>query len=134
MDLDSINSDPKPTNPSPSSHNYSHPAVYTAQQRDRDMNMDINMDMDMDMDTDEIHSADSDELHERRPNRWRGHPSTWRTWTERDRRTWYALESARKADLAVHLFNAFGLKKGLREGPVVEGQVRKNISFRALFC
>ncbi|KAK4116674.1 hypothetical protein N656DRAFT_765589 [Canariomyces notabilis] len=119
MDLDSIDSDPKPTNPSrPSSHNYSHPAVDTAHQRDRDMSMDINMDMD----TDEIHSADSDELHERRPNRWRGHPSTWRTWTERDRRTWYALESARKADLAVHLFNAFGLKKGLREGPVVEGQ------------
>ena len=77
------------------------------------------MGMDMDLDTDEIRSLDSDELREVRPNRWRGPPATWRTWTERDRRAWSALDAARRQDLAVHLYNAFGLRKGLREGPVV---------------
>ncbi|KXX83168.1 hypothetical protein MMYC01_200340 [Madurella mycetomatis] len=79
-------------------------------------------DGDMGRDPDEIRSLDSDELRETRPNRWRGHPSTWRTWTERERRTWSALENARRADLAVHLYNAFGLRKGLREAPEVLGE------------
>lgn len=65
--------------------------------------------------------SDSDRLHETRPNRWRGHPSTWQTWTERDRRAWLALENARKEDLAVHLYNAFALRRGLRVGPDVGG-------------
>ncbi|KAK4038380.1 hypothetical protein C8A01DRAFT_37695 [Parachaetomium inaequale] len=63
--------------------------------------------------------SDSDHLHETRPNRWRGHPSTWQSWTERDRRTWLALENVRKEDLGVHLYNAFGLRRGLRGGPDV---------------
>ncbi|KAL2155230.1 hypothetical protein VTH82DRAFT_3906, partial [Thermothelomyces myriococcoides] len=65
-------------------------------------------------------SLDSDELHETRPNRWRGHPSTWKTWTESERRTWAALENERRRDLSVHLFNAFALRRGFRVGPEVE--------------
>ncbi|KAK4100757.1 hypothetical protein N658DRAFT_427192 [Parathielavia hyrcaniae] len=64
--------------------------------------------------------TDSDELHKTRPNRWRGDPSTWRLWTEADRQTWTALENVRKEDLAVHLYNAFGLRRGFRVGPVAD--------------
>ncbi|EAQ93719.1 hypothetical protein CHGG_01954 [Chaetomium globosum CBS 148.51] len=75
--------------------------------------------------SDSASDSDSDRLHETRPNRWRGHPSTWKTWTERERRTWLALENARKEDLAVHLYNVFALRRGLRVGPDVEdGQGR----------
>lgn len=65
-------------------------------------------------------SLDSDDLHETRPNRWRGHPSTWKDWTESDRRTWAALENVRRGDLSVHLFNAFALRRGFRVGPDVD--------------
>ncbi|KAL2143844.1 hypothetical protein VTI28DRAFT_9986 [Corynascus sepedonium] len=65
-------------------------------------------------------SLDSDDLHETRPNRWRGHPSTWKDWTESDRRTWAALENVRRGDLSVHLFNAFALRRGFRAGPDVD--------------
>ncbi|KAK4129753.1 hypothetical protein N657DRAFT_653048 [Parathielavia appendiculata] len=65
-------------------------------------------------------ATDSDELHETRPNRWRGHPSTWRLWTEADRQTWTSLENVRREDLAVHLYNAFGLRQGFRVGPVAD--------------
>ncbi|KAL2157164.1 hypothetical protein VTH06DRAFT_6385 [Thermothelomyces fergusii] len=71
-------------------------------------------------DDDDDASLDSDELHETRPNRWRGNPATWKTWTESDRRTWASLENARRADLSVHLFNAFALRRGFRIGPDVE--------------
>lgn len=68
-------------------------------------------------------SPDSEDLHETRPNRWRGHPSTWRTWTENDRQTWTALENVRKEALGVHLYNAYGLRRGYRRGPEVEDEV-----------
>jgi hypothetical protein len=80
-----------------------------------------NVAMDMDMDNIDVHSLDSEDLHEARPNRWRGHPEQWRKWTELDRATWTALENARKGDLAVHLYNAYGLRKGFRVGPIVDG-------------
>ncbi|KAK4203998.1 hypothetical protein QBC40DRAFT_8334 [Triangularia verruculosa] len=70
-----------------------------------------------DLSTSSIASVASEELHERRPNRWRGNPSTWRTWTKNERRTWESIENVRKADLSVHLYNAFALKKGVRKGP-----------------
>ncbi|KAK4135848.1 hypothetical protein BT67DRAFT_336312, partial [Trichocladium antarcticum] len=72
------------------------------------------------LDTDELASVASDTLHETRPNRWRGHPSTWKTWTETDRRVWTALENARTEDLSAHLYNAFALGRGFR--PVVGPQ------------
>lgn len=81
-------------------------------------------------------SPASSDLHATRPNRWRGHPSTWKTWTEADRQVWTALENARKADLAVHLYNAAGLRRGWRRGPDVDalGQVRSFVGFWVLLC
>jgi hypothetical protein len=76
-----------------------------------------------DQNGEEPSSPDSEDLHEARPNRWRGHPSTWRTWTEKDRQTWTALENVRKEELGVHLYNAYGLREGFRRGPDV-GEVR----------
>ncbi|KAK4456843.1 hypothetical protein QBC42DRAFT_51488 [Cladorrhinum samala] len=67
--------------------------------------------------TPSIHSADSGELHETRPNRWKGHPSTWRTWTKNERRVWQGLEGTRKKDLGIHLFNVWGVRNGYRETP-----------------
>lgn len=73
-------------------------------------------DYEWDKDTDEINSLDSDELHETRPNRWAGAPSTWTAITGRDRGTYAALVGLRRGDLAVHLFNAFALKRRLLQG------------------
>ncbi|KAK0659718.1 hypothetical protein QBC41DRAFT_286947 [Cercophora samala] len=70
-----------------------------------------------DLSTASIASLASDELHERRPNRWKGQPSTWRNWTKNERKTWESIENVRKGDLSVHLCNAFALKKGVRKGP-----------------
>ena len=65
---------------------------------------------------------DDDEEEESRPNRWPGPASTWQTHTALDRQTWRALENVRRGDLAVHLYNAFGVRRGLRRGPeVAEG-------------
>ncbi|GAB1309992.1 hypothetical protein MFIFM68171_00202 [Madurella fahalii] len=117
MDLD--NDDDNDSDNADDSHNYSPSHSYQGNDRDGGYE-------DGDGDTDETRSLDSDELREARPNRWTGHPSTWRTWTERERRTWFALENTRRADLAVHLYNAFGLRKGLREGPDVLGEETGN--------
>jgi hypothetical protein len=65
---------------------------------------------DWELDTDEINSIGSDELYERRPNRWRGPAGTWRSMTEGDRQVHTSLEDLKKQDLAVHLYNAFALK------------------------
>jgi hypothetical protein len=64
-----------------------------------------------DKSTSEIQSEDSDDLHENRPNRWKGPSSSWRTITEEDRLTHNALERLRNQDLSVHLYNAFKLKQ-----------------------
>ncbi|KAK3393837.1 hypothetical protein B0H63DRAFT_29732 [Podospora didyma] len=72
---------------------------------------DDDSDYEWDKDSDDINSLDSEELHETRPNRWTGVPSTWRTYTKRDRNTYHALEGVRRQDLAVHLYNAFALKR-----------------------
>ncbi|VBB71481.1 Putative protein of unknown function [Podospora comata] len=70
-----------------------------------------------DLSTSSIASLSSDELNERRPNRWKGNPSTWRTWTNNERKTWESIENVRKGNLSAHLYNAFALKKGVRKGP-----------------
>ncbi|KAK4166308.1 hypothetical protein QBC43DRAFT_16038 [Cladorrhinum sp. PSN259] len=64
-----------------------------------------------------IYSASTVDLHESRPNRWRGHPSTWKTWTKNERKTWYALENTRNRELAAHLYNVWGLRNGVRPLP-----------------
>jgi hypothetical protein len=64
-----------------------------------------------DLDSDEIASIASEELYEKRPNRWQGPQSTWRTLTEDERQLWRSMEQIRDQDLAVHLYNAFALKR-----------------------
>ena len=74
------------------------------------------------IDNDEYLPDDDEEEEESRPNRWPGPASTWQTHTALDRQTWRALENVRRGDLAVHLYNAFGVRRGLRRGPeVAEG-------------
>ncbi|KAK3905078.1 hypothetical protein C8A05DRAFT_13079 [Staphylotrichum tortipilum] len=62
-------------------------------------------------DHEEEEEEDEDET---RPNRWRGHPSTWLGWTERERGVCTALENVRGRELGVHLYNAVGLRRGFR--------------------
>lgn len=49
-----------------------------------------------------------------RPNRFTGAPSTWRKYTESERRIAQSLEDMRARDLFVHLYNAFALKQRAR--------------------
>lgn len=65
-----------------------------------------------DKSTSEIQSEDSDDLHESRPNRWKGPSQSWQTITEDDRLTHKALERLRNQDLSLHLYNAFALRQG----------------------
>lgn len=64
-----------------------------------------------DKSTSEIQSEDSDDLHENRPNRWKGPPQSWRTITEEERLTYNAFVRLRNQDLSLHLYNAFALKQ-----------------------
>ncbi|WKT39718.1 Rrn9 domain [Fusarium oxysporum f. sp. vasinfectum] len=63
------------------------------------------------LDSDEIASIASEDLYEHRPNRWMGAKSTWRTLTEEDRLLWQSMKQIKDQDLAVHLYNAFALKR-----------------------
>ncbi|KAF5669292.1 hypothetical protein FHETE_5050 [Fusarium heterosporum] len=63
------------------------------------------------LESDEIASIASEDLHEHRPNRWTGPKSTWRTLTEEDRLLWQSMKQIQDQDLAVHLYNAFTLKR-----------------------
>ncbi|KAK8132905.1 hypothetical protein PG999_001078 [Apiospora kogelbergensis] len=57
-----------------------------------------------------------------RPNRWDGPPSTWLDMTSEEIALSVSLEETRNADLAVHLYNAFALKRqgGAGRAPVPE--------------
>jgi hypothetical protein len=63
------------------------------------------------LDNDEIASIASEDLHEHRPNRWRGPKSTWLGLTEEERTVWQTMRRIDDRDLGVHLYNAFALKK-----------------------
>ncbi|GKU03901.1 hypothetical protein FLAG1_06432 [Fusarium langsethiae] len=63
------------------------------------------------LDSDEIASITSEDLHTHRPNRWTGPKSTWRTLTEEDRLLWQSMKQIQDQDLAVHLYDAFALKR-----------------------
>ncbi|KAI1262801.1 RNA polymerase I-specific transcription initiation factor-domain-containing protein [Xylariaceae sp. FL1019] len=59
-------------------------------------------------------SSDSDgydDVDERRPNRWKGPPSTWQQLNSAEIETITALDEIRNRDLSVHLYNAFALKR-----------------------
>ena len=66
---------------------------------------------DWDKDSSEIQSEASSDLHEERPNRWRGPPSSWRALTEEDRLVDHSLSRERDNNLAIHLYNDFALRR-----------------------
>lgn len=73
-----------------------------------------------DKSTSEIQSEDSDDLHENRPNRWKGPPQTWRGITEEERLTYNALVRLRNQDLSLHSYNAWALRQ--RPPPAAAGE------------
>ncbi|QPG96149.1 hypothetical protein C2857_003339 [Epichloe festucae Fl1] len=64
-----------------------------------------------DLDSDEIGSVASEDLYENRPNRWTGTKSTWRDLTGEERMLWRSMQQVVDRDLAVHLYDAFALKR-----------------------
>ena len=57
----------------------------------------------------------SPSLAEYRPNKYHGAASTWRSWTQKERKTVESLQEIRARDLSAHLFNAFALKRREQE-------------------
>lgn len=80
-----------------------------------------------DLDTDEIASIASDELHENRPNRWRGPKSTWRALTEEETTLWQSLKSIDDANLSAHLYNSFALKKRANDPATAQDLTAKTV-------
>lgn len=80
------------------------------------------------LDSDEIASIASEDLHEHRPNRWRGPKSTWRTLTEEDRLLWQSMKQLHDQDLSVHLYNAFALKRRGRDPATVKDLMVDTVS------
>ncbi|POS78896.1 RNA polymerase I specific transcription initiation factor [Diaporthe helianthi] len=78
-------------------------------------------DEDWDKSTSEIQSEDSDDLHENRPNRWKGPTRSWLSITEEDRLTYNALLRVRNRDLSLHLYDAYKLKQGAAAVAAGEG-------------
>ncbi|MCJ1336935.1 hypothetical protein MMC09_002213 [Bachmanniomyces sp. S44760] len=65
-----------------------------------------------------------------RPGRFRGPPSTWRSWTKPDRLVAKSLDQLQAQDLGIHLFNAHALRqeaKRHREDQI-QKQMRRNAS------
>ncbi|KAG5921347.1 hypothetical protein E4U61_006826 [Claviceps capensis] len=63
------------------------------------------------LDSDDIASVMSEDLYENRPNRWTGPRSTWRSLVQEERMLWRSMQQVVDQDLAVHLYNAFALKR-----------------------
>ncbi len=59
--------------------------------------------------------SQSDVSEPTRPNRWAGAPSTWASLTAQERGLAASLDQIRNADLSVHLYNAYLLKKRARD-------------------
>ncbi|KAG6010475.1 hypothetical protein E4U21_006477 [Claviceps maximensis] len=74
-----------------------------------------------DLDSDDIGSVVSEDLYENRPNRWRGTKSTWRDLTAEERMLWRSMLQVVDRDLAVHLYDAFALKRRDLDPKTAEG-------------
>ncbi|CAI6081202.1 unnamed protein product [Clonostachys chloroleuca] len=81
-----------------------------------------------DLDKDEIASIASDELHQNRPNRWRGPKSTWRTLTEEERLLWQSIKRIEDQDLAIHLYNTFALKRRGKDPETAQDLIVQNVN------
>jgi hypothetical protein len=80
-----------------------------------------------DLDSDEIASVASEELYGNRPNRWKGPKSTWRHFTTEERLLWRSMRQIDGKDLAVHLYNAFALKRQGRDPATAQGLTVKTV-------
>lgn len=80
-----------------------------------------------DLDSDEIASVSSQDLHSHRPNRWHGPRSTWRSRTEEERLLWRSIRCLESRDLAIHLYDAFALKRRARERERAQGVERETV-------
>ncbi|PNY28703.1 uncharacterized protein TCAP_01375, partial [Tolypocladium capitatum] len=74
-----------------------------------------------DLESDEIASVTSEDLHDNRPNRWTGPESSWRTLTQEERLLWRSMRQLEDQDLAVHLYNAFALRRAGRSAETARG-------------
>ncbi|KAH0597773.1 hypothetical protein MHUMG1_04145 [Metarhizium humberi] len=83
--------------------------------------MEENQPTNWDLDTDEIASVTSEDLYENRPNRWTGPKSTWREFTREERLLWRSMQQLVDKDLAVHLYDAFALKRQGRDQATAQG-------------
>ena len=77
-------------------------------------------------------NSDSDSLSHSptRPNRWVGAPSTWASLTFQERGLAASLDTLQDADLSIHLYNAYNLKK--RAHDVRNGRVKVEEEFAHL--
>lgn len=73
-----------------------------------------------DLDSDEIASVTSQDLHDNRPNRWAGTQRTWQRLTAEERRLWQSMEAVEGQDLAIHLYNAYALKRRGRDSQTAQ--------------
>lgn len=81
-----------------------------------------------DLDSDEIGSVASEDLYENRPNRWTGTKSTWRDLTREERMLWRSMQQVVDRDLAVHLYDAFALKRQGLDPSTAQGLTVKLVS------
>jgi hypothetical protein len=91
-----------------------------------------------DLDSDDIASVTSQDLHDHRPNRWSGKQRTWQRMTAEERQLWQSMEAVEDQDLAVHLYNAFALKKRGKDSETAQDVTvalvcLTNIDFSCLF-
>ncbi|POR38051.1 Uncharacterized protein TPAR_01787, partial [Tolypocladium paradoxum] len=80
---------------------------------------------DWDLDSDEIASVTSEDLHSNRPNRWTGPKSSWRTLTQEERLLWRSMRQLEGQDLAVHLYDAFALRRAAGSAETAQGLTAK---------
>ncbi|KAG6180210.1 hypothetical protein E4U10_007601 [Claviceps purpurea] len=77
------------------------------------------------LDSDDIASVMSEDLYENRPNRWTGPRSTWRALVREERMLWRSMQQVVDQDLAVHLYNAFALKRRDLDARTAQGLTMK---------
>jgi hypothetical protein len=62
-------------------------------------------------DYDEALSSSEEDEDDERSNRWGGAPTTWQDMNREELNTLTAMDEIRNRDLAMHLYNAFALKR-----------------------
>lgn len=85
-----------------------------------------------DLESDEIASVTSEDLHANRSNRWTGPNPSWRTLTAEERLLWRSMQQLHNQDLALHLYDAFALKRAGRDGGTARSLTIRTVSRKPL--